>query len=131
MGMRRRGAFRIPRADAINIAAQGLGNQNGRPGNMDLNIPEDLRMVQTTVRTFVENEIIPYEREYHDDYELPDEIRLPLWEQVKDLGLWNLGVPAEFGGGGLDTLGWCLSEEETYKTWLSARIFDGGAPSLR
>jgi alkylation response protein AidB-like acyl-CoA dehydrogenase len=91
---------------------------------MDLKIPEELRMVQTTIRKFVETEIIPYEREYHDDFELPDEIRLPLREKVKELGLWNLGVPEEFGGGGLDTLGMFLVETETHKTWLTGRIFD-------
>ena len=94
---------------------------------MDLTIPEELRMVQTTVRRFVENEIIPYERDYHDALELPDEIRLPLREKVKELGLWNLGAPTELGGGGLNTLGWLLAECETYKTWLSTRLFESGA----
>ena len=82
---------------------------------MDLQIPEELRMVQATVRKFVQNEIIPYERDYHDDLELPDEIRLPLREKAKELGLWNMGAPAEFGGGGLSTLGWLLAECETFK----------------
>ncbi len=97
---------------------------------MDLKIPEELRMVQTTVRKFVENEIIPYEREYHDDFELPDEIRLPLREKVKELGLWNLGTPTEFGGGGLNILGLLLAENETRKTWLSTRLFESGANPL-
>ena len=97
---------------------------------MDLQIPEELRMVQATVRKFVQNEIIPYERDYHDDLELPDEIRLPLREKAKELGLWNMGAPAEFGGGGLSTLGWLLAECETFKTWLSTRIFESGANPL-
>jgi acyl-CoA dehydrogenase len=91
---------------------------------MDLKIPEELRMVQSTIRKLVETEIIPYEREYHDDNELPDEIRIPIREKVKSLGLWNLGVPAELGGGGLNTMGLFLSENETHKTWLSSRVFD-------
>ncbi len=97
---------------------------------MDLTIPEELRMVQATVRKFVENEIIPYEQDYHDDFELPDEIRLPLREKVKELGLWNLGTPTEFGGGGLNTLGVLLAENETRKTWLSTRLFESGANPL-
>jgi alkylation response protein AidB-like acyl-CoA dehydrogenase len=97
---------------------------------MDLSVPEELRMVQTTIRKFVESEVIPHERDYHDDYQLPEEIRIPLREKVKELGMWNLGVPEELGGGGLSTLGWCLSEVETFKTWLGCGVFDGGAPPL-
>ena len=68
---------------------------------MDLSVPEELRMVQTTIRKFVESEVIPHERDYHDDYQLPEEIRLPLRDKVKALGMWNLGMPVGLGGGGL------------------------------
>ena len=97
---------------------------------MDLTIPEEIRMLQSTIRKLVDAEIIPHEREYHDDYELPDEIRLPLRKKVQALGLWNLGVPAELGGGGLNTVGWFLTEEETHRSWLSNRVFDSGVSPL-
>jgi alkylation response protein AidB-like acyl-CoA dehydrogenase len=33
-------------------------------------------------------------------------------EMVKEMGLWEVGVPEELGGAGLSILGNCLVEEE-------------------
>ncbi len=52
---------------------------------MDASIPEELRMLQSTVRQFVEHDVMPLEAEYQE--ELPPEVRNPLQEKLRGLGL--------------------------------------------
>ena len=91
---------------------------------MDFNIPEDLKMVQTLVRDFVKDQLLPLEKEVlgrETDLAgarqtLPPETEEKLVKMVKDMGLWGIGIPEELGGIGLGTLGTCLVEEELAKT---------------
>ena len=91
---------------------------------MDFNIPEDLKMVQTLVRDFVKDQLLPLEREVlgrESDLAgarrtLTPETEEKLIKMVKDMGLWGVGIPEELGGVGLGTLGTCLVEEELAKT---------------
>ncbi len=92
---------------------------------MDVSIPEELRMLQSTVRQFVENEVMPLEAEYHE--ELPPEVRDPLQAKLRELGLWALNVPEEHGGAGINTLGMALVAEDVYKSMLSRNLIGGNA----
>jgi len=91
---------------------------------MDFTIPEDLKMVQTLVRDFVKDQLLPLEREVlgrESDLAgarqtLTPETEEKLIKMVKDMGLWGVGIPEELGGVGLGTLGTCLVEEELAKT---------------
>lgn len=91
---------------------------------MDFTIPEDLKMVQTLVRDFVKDQLLPLEREVlgrESDLAgarrtLTPEAEEKLIKMVKDMGLWGVGIPEELGGVGLGTLGTCLVEEELAKT---------------
>lgn len=82
---------------------------------MDFSIPEDLRLLQAAVRRFTQEELMPIEREYLHQERVPDEVIIRLEERVKELGWWMLGVPAEYGGGGVSELGMHLVLEETSK----------------
>ncbi|MDP6422357.1 MAG: acyl-CoA dehydrogenase family protein [SAR202 cluster bacterium] len=95
---------------------------------MDALIPEELRMLQSTVRQFVENEVMPLETEYQD--ELPPEVRDPLQARLRELGIWALSVPAEYGGADISTLGMTLVSEEIYKSMLSRNLIGGGVNPL-
>lgn len=91
---------------------------------MDFTIPEDLKMVQTLVRDFVKDQLLPLEREVlgrESDLagarvSLTPETEAKLVKMVNDMGLWGVGIPEELGGVGLGTLGTCLVEEELAKT---------------
>lgn len=91
---------------------------------MDFMIPEELRAIQSTVKDFVTDQLKPLERiVLGRAADLSDTIMyLPLEEEerligmVKDMGLWGVSVPEEFGGVGLGTLGSCLVEEEIAQT---------------
>ena len=86
---------------------------------MDFNLPEELQMLKETVRRFVDRELIPLEREYRPEGdEMPERLLKPLQEKAKALGLWQLDVPEEYGGAGLDLLSRCVIQEEISRTVL-------------
>ena len=91
---------------------------------MDFTISEELKMVQTLVRDFVREKLIPEEREIlgrdgepsSGKLSLAPETEAGLVKTVKDMGLWGLNLPEELGGVGLDALGISLIEEELART---------------
>jgi len=99
---------------------------------MDFNIPEDMKMLQTLARDFVNDQLVPLERELlgrEADLEgvkrrLVPEKEVELARMAKELGLWALNVPEELGGAGLDVLGVCLVEEELSKTIIPFKFGD-------
>jgi alkylation response protein AidB-like acyl-CoA dehydrogenase len=68
-----------------------------------------------TVRSFVEKEILPVatELEHRDEY--PTDIV----EGLKDLGIFGLMIPEEFGGLGESLLTYALVVEEIARGWMS------------
>src|SRR2546429_7835903 len=72
---------------------------------MDFELPEALELLKRTVRSFVDREVIPIEMNAMDGPALRADIRNDLERKAKDLGLWLLDVPAEYGGQGLSLLG--------------------------
>ena len=91
---------------------------------MDFELPDELKMIQSTVRDFVTEQLKPLERSIlgraadlsDATMYLPLEKERELRGMVKDLGLWGVNMPEELGGVGLDTLGNCLVEEELAQT---------------
>jgi acyl-CoA dehydrogenase len=76
-------------------------------------LPEELRRIRDQVRRFVREEIVPLERTLDPDApELPPEDVRRLSAKTKAAGLWALGAPEEYGGGGLDTFSMCVILEE-------------------
>lgn len=83
---------------------------------MDFELPEELRLLKKTVRSFVDKELIPIEMVAMDGHTLRPEIRVDLEKKAKKLGLWLLDVPAEYGGQGLNLLGLAVVWEEIART---------------
>ena len=71
---------------------------------MDYELPEELRMLQETVRRFVDRELIPIERDTMEGPKLKPEAQEMLEEKAKAVGLWLYDVPEEYGGQGLGLL---------------------------
>ncbi len=82
----------------------------------DYEFSDELLMIRDTVGKFIKNEIIPLEQN-----EDPDAIVLPaaqvaeLQEKTRAMGMYQPGVPAEFGGGGLDFFSYTVLMEEMSK----------------
>jgi acyl-CoA dehydrogenase len=83
---------------------------------MDTELPEELRLLQTTVRRFVDTELIPLEGKSLDGSDLKPEIASHLVARCKELGLWQIDVPEELGGQGLGLLGRSLVWAELGRT---------------
>jgi acyl-CoA dehydrogenase len=79
---------------------------------MDFTIPENLRMMQETVRRFVERDLEAISRQVEDEDRIPEETV----QKMRDLGLFGLAIPEEYGGLGLGVLGECLVYQELSKT---------------
>jgi alkylation response protein AidB-like acyl-CoA dehydrogenase len=80
---------------------------------------EDLTDVQTeilkTIREFVDNEILPVATRLEHADEYPTDIV----EGMKELGLFGLTIPEEYGGLGESLLTYALVVEEIARGWMS------------
>jgi alkylation response protein AidB-like acyl-CoA dehydrogenase len=80
---------------------------------------EDLSEIQReilkTVRTFVDEKILPVAGELEAKDEYPSDIV----EAMKDLGLFGLTIPEEYGGLGESLLTYALVVEEIARGWMS------------
>jgi acyl-CoA dehydrogenase len=79
-------------------------------------LPDEYVMLRDTVRDFMTREVRPAEEKTEfDSITLPPEALDRLRAQARDLGLWCVQSPAEYGGAGLDLLGQCVVAEEAAK----------------
>jgi acyl-CoA dehydrogenase len=85
---------------------------------MDFALPDEVEMIQNSVREFTERELFPLEREFCVDGALPNETRLELERKGREQGFWALDVPTEFGGAGLSQMAMCVVHEELYRSPL-------------
>jgi acyl-CoA dehydrogenase len=94
---------------------------------VEFDLPDELRMLRDMVRRFVDEELIPLEGRSLDGPHLKPEIETHLTNRCKELGLWQIDVPAEFGGQGLGNLGRAVIWAEIGRTVAlaprSVRIF--------
>ncbi|MCF8128129.1 MAG: acyl-CoA dehydrogenase family protein [Deltaproteobacteria bacterium] len=79
---------------------------------MDFEIPEDLRMMRNTIRRFVKQDLEPISRKVEEEDNIPEEVV----QKMRELGLFGLAIPEEYGGLGLGTFGECLVYEELTQT---------------
>tara|TARA_Y100000814_G_C12350424_1_gene406778 strand:- start:272 stop:1429 length:1158 start_codon:yes stop_codon:yes gene_type:complete len=83
---------------------------------MKLELPEELRLMRGTLRRFIDNEVIPYERESWNGSDLKPEFREKWEARAKELGIWQIDLPEEFGGMGLGLLARVVVWEEIGRT---------------
>jgi acyl-CoA dehydrogenase len=83
---------------------------------MDFELPEEIRLLKDTVRKFVDRELIPIEMTSMDGPDLKPDVRAALEAKAKELGLWLLDVPEDFGGQGLKLLAMAVVWEEIART---------------
>jgi len=84
------------------------------PGGL-VELSEEQQAVVATVREFVEREVFPVAEELEARDEFPETIV----EQMRELGLFGLTVPEEYGGAGLDLLTYALVGVELSRGWMS------------
>src|SRR2546422_11073981 len=76
-------------------------------------LPDELLALREQIRRVVRDEVIPVEQRIDPDApELPDDDYQRISAKTKAAGLWALGAPEQYGGGGLDTFSMCVALEE-------------------
>lgn len=81
---------------------------------MDLKLTEEQQMIIGMVRKFVREEIVPLEMNLDPDADsLPPEDRDRLREKVRQMGLYGLDIPVEYGGPDIDMVTRTLIAIET------------------
>ncbi|PZX13026.1 alkylation response protein AidB-like acyl-CoA dehydrogenase [Palleronia aestuarii] len=91
-------------------------------------MPEEFEMLRTTARRFMKDEVLPREeRLEHDAYAFPDGELSELQRRAREIGLWCVQTPAEYGGAGLNLLAQCVVAEESSQCRMGAYIPAGGA----
>ena len=73
------------------------------------------RDILATVRTFVDNEIIPHAQRLEHDDAYPADIV----EGMREMGLFGLTIAEEYGGLGESLLTYALVVEELSRGWMS------------
>ncbi|SES77838.1 acyl-CoA dehydrogenase [Salinibacillus kushneri] len=79
---------------------------------MDFSLSEEIEFLRENVRKFVKEEVEAVAMEIEENNEIPEKII----EQSKEMGLFSLSIPEEYGGLGLDMVDKCAIFEELGKT---------------
>src|SRR5881396_305507 len=76
---------------------------------------DEQKAITEMVRQFVDEQIIPRAEHYDHEDEFPE----PIVEQMKELGLFGVTIPEEYGGMGLDLTTYTMIVEELSRGWIS------------
>ena len=83
---------------------------------MDFELTDEQRLFRQTLREFADKEIVPVASEWERTGRYPAEIV----KRLRELGLFGLNVPEEYGGLGADRVSYALAFEEIARAWLGA-----------
>ncbi len=81
---------------------------------MDFTLSEEQELYRQSLRAFVERDIMPVAREWEQAGRYPTEIV----ETMKQMGLFGLTVPEEYGGLNADAVSFALTFEEISRGWM-------------
>jgi acyl-CoA dehydrogenase len=84
--------------------------------SVELDLPDDLKMLREMVQRFVDQELIPLEGKSLEGADLKPDVEAKLIARCKELGLWQIDVPEDFGGQGLGQLGRAVVWSEIGRT---------------
>ena len=81
---------------------------------MDFGLNDEQRLFRQTLREFVDREIVPVARDWEREGRYPTEIVAGM----RELGLFGLVIPEEYGGLGADNVSFALTFEEISRGWM-------------
>ena len=106
---------------------------------MDFVLPDDIRQIGETVRRFVSEELMPLEKTVIErdaargmtgtEPLIPPDLHAKLLAKAREIGLWGIDVPEEYGGLGLGSLAKCVVLEELNRT-IVPFVFPPETPNL-
>jgi alkylation response protein AidB-like acyl-CoA dehydrogenase len=81
---------------------------------VDFELDDDHKQFRTSIRDFVDREIRPVAREWERDGRYPTEIV----ESMKELGLFGMTIPEQYGGQSFDLVSLSIVFEEISRAWM-------------
>src|SRR5215472_358192 len=78
-------------------------------------ITDEQQAIKDMVHQFADEQIIPNAEHYDSEDSFPE----PIVEQMKELGLFGVTIPEEYGGMGLDLTTYAMIVEELSRGWIS------------
>jgi butyryl-CoA dehydrogenase len=93
---------------------------------MDFELSQDHKVLQSSVRDFVEKEVKPLAIQIDEEHKIPDE----LVQKLAAMGLLGSYLPEAYGGAGLDILSYAIVVEEISKACASTGILISAHTSL-
>jgi alkylation response protein AidB-like acyl-CoA dehydrogenase len=76
---------------------------------------DEQKAITEMVRQFVDNEVLPIAEEHDHEDKFPEAVV----EHMKELGLFGVTIPEEYGGMGLDLTTYAMIVEELSRGWIS------------
>ncbi len=76
---------------------------------------DEQQAITEMVRQFADEQILPNAEHYDHEDSFPE----PIVEQMKELGLFGVTIPEEYGGMGLDLTTYAMIVEELSRGWIS------------
>jgi alkylation response protein AidB-like acyl-CoA dehydrogenase len=76
---------------------------------------DEQRAITEMVRQFVDEQVLPIAEKHDHEDSFPDAVV----EQMKELGLFGVTIPEEYGGMGLDLTTYAMIVEELSRGWIS------------
>lgn len=92
---------------------------------MHFGLTEEQDMIVSTVRSFVENEIYPFEAEVERTGEVPEEVAQSIKQKTIDMGFYACNFPESVGGAGLSHVDFALVERELGRGSMALNHFFG------
>src|SRR5688572_18842054 len=93
---------------------------------MDLSFDADLELLRGLARGFTDERIRPAAAQIEREHRVPRE----LLDEMADLGLCGVAIPAEYGGSGLGELGLCVVMDEITRGDFSLAVTYGAHASI-
>ncbi|MEW6093919.1 MAG: acyl-CoA dehydrogenase family protein, partial [Chloroflexota bacterium] len=93
---------------------------------MDFELSQDHKVLQSSVRDFVEKEVKPLAIQIDENHAIPDD----LVKKLSAMGLLGSYLPEAYGGAGLDILSYAIVVEEVSKACASTGILISAHTSL-
>src|SRR5881392_3541611 len=76
---------------------------------------DEQKAITEMVRRFADEQILPNAEKYDHEDSFPE----PIVEQMKELGLFGITIPEEYGGLGLDLTTYTMVVQELSRGWIS------------
>lgn len=89
---------------------------------MNFEFSDDIKVLKQGIREFIDNEVEPHAMLIEESNEIPEIIM----GKSKEMGLFGLSIPVEYGGLGIDMVGKCAILEELGRTHNGYTTVIGG-----